>query len=78
MSETAERPTMRNRYARADLPDPEYQRLKRCADRDRRSIASYIRLAVLDRIAADESRAAEGLAGSCEPVVHKRPRPGPK
>jgi hypothetical protein len=56
MPEIAEKPTPRLRYARADFPDPDYQRLKKCADRDRRSIASYIRLAILDRIAADESR----------------------
>ncbi len=56
MPETDEKPTTRIRHARADLPDPEYQRLKRCAARERRSIASYIRNAIVDRIAADESK----------------------
>jgi hypothetical protein len=56
MPETIEKPAMRIRYARADLPDNEYQRLKRCADRYRISVAAYIRLAMMERIEADESR----------------------
>jgi predicted DNA-binding protein len=55
MPETIEQPAVRLRFARADLPDPEYQRLKKCADRERRSIASYIRNAIVDRIQADEA-----------------------
>ncbi len=58
MQETDVRLTPRLRYARADFPDPEYQRIAKCAERDRRSIASYIRLAVLDRVAADLERVA--------------------
>ncbi len=56
MPETAEQPTQRLRFARADLPDPDYQRLKRSADRFRISVAAYIRLAVMERIEADEWR----------------------
>jgi hypothetical protein len=47
---------VRIRFARMELPDPDYQRLKRSADRYRISVAAYIRLAVMERIEADESR----------------------
>jgi predicted DNA-binding protein len=63
-------------YSRLELPPHQHERLRAAADRDRRSIASYIRIAVLDRISAGE-RAAE-TAGEYEPVVHIRPRVGPK
>ncbi len=56
MPGTAEKPTPVRRFARADLPENEYRRLKRCADRYRLSVAAYIRLAMMERIEADESR----------------------
>jgi hypothetical protein len=56
MPETAERPAIRIRFARMELPDPDYQRLKRSADRFHISVAAYIRLAVMERIEADEAR----------------------
>ena len=44
------------RHARIELPDGDYQRLKKVADRVRISVAAYIRQAVMERIAADENR----------------------
>ncbi len=58
MPETAEKPTTRMRPIRADLADPDYQRLRAAADRERRSIASYTRNAIVDRIQADLARIA--------------------
>jgi hypothetical protein len=66
-------------YSRLELPPHHHERLRAAAAREDRSAVSYIRRAVLDRIAADESRAAEGIAGSHEPLVHAgSQRPGPK
>jgi hypothetical protein len=45
------------RHARIELPDGDYQRLKRAADRVRISVAAYIRQAVMVRIEDDEKRA---------------------
>ncbi len=74
-----EREERQVRHARLELSPQNHERLRAAADRCHRSIASFIRLAVLDRIAADESRAAEGIAGSHEPLVHAgSQRPGPK
>ncbi len=56
MPETMEKPAMRIRFARMELPDNDYQRLKRSADRYHISVAGYIRLAVMERIEADESK----------------------
>ena len=47
------------RHARIELPDEDYQRLKRAADRFRISVAAYIRLAVMERIESDERKAGE-------------------
>ena len=44
------------RHARIELPDDDYQRLKRAADRVRISVAAYIRQAVMVRIEEDEER----------------------
>jgi predicted DNA-binding protein len=44
------------RHARIELSPKNHERLKAAADRDRRSIASFMRLAVLDRIAESESK----------------------
>lgn len=44
------------RHARIELPDDEYQRLKRAADRFHLSVAGYIRMAVFERIEADERK----------------------
>jgi hypothetical protein len=44
------------RHARIELPDVDYQRLKRAAGRVHISIAAYIRQAVMERIEADERR----------------------
>jgi hypothetical protein len=49
-----EQPSMR--HARIELPDDDYQRLKRAADRVRISVAAYIRQAVMERIAEDERK----------------------
>jgi hypothetical protein len=56
MPETMEKPAQRIRFARMELPDNDYQRLKRSADRYHISVAAYIRLAVMERIEADESK----------------------
>ncbi len=64
MPETIEKPAVRLRFARADLPDPEYQRLKKCADRFRISLAAYIRLSVLERVERDER--GSGLRAEAE------------
>jgi predicted transcriptional regulator len=45
------------RHARIELPDDDYQRLKRSADRFRLSVSAYIRQAVMERIERDEQRA---------------------
>lgn len=44
------------RHARIELPDDDYQRLKRAADRVRISVAAYIRMSVMERIERDESK----------------------
>jgi hypothetical protein len=44
------------RHARIELPDADYQRLKRAADRVHISVAAYIRQAVMERIAEDERK----------------------
>lgn len=44
------------RHARIELPDGDYQRLKRAADRYHLSVAGYIRMAVVERIEADERK----------------------
>jgi hypothetical protein len=48
------------RHARIELPDEDYQRLKKAADRVRISIAAYIRQAVMERILDDERRESSG------------------
>jgi hypothetical protein len=48
------------RHARMELSLENYDRLRAAADRERRSISSYIRCAVLDRITADEAGAGLG------------------
>ena len=45
------------RHARIELPDEDYQRLKWAASRLRLPVAAYIRLAVMERIDADERKA---------------------
>jgi hypothetical protein len=52
------------RHARLELSQRNYERLKAAADRDRRSISSFLRCAVLDRI--DESEASAGLGPESE------------
>lgn len=47
------------RHARIELPDDDYQRLKRAADRVHISVAAYIRQAVMERIEDDERRGAK-------------------
>ena len=47
------------RHARIELPDGDYQRLKRAADRVHISVAAYIRQAVMERIEGDERRVAK-------------------
>jgi hypothetical protein len=42
------------RHARLELPDRDYQRLKKVSGRFRLSVAAYIRLAVIERIESDE------------------------
>ncbi len=49
---TSSEPVMR--HARIELPDEEYQRLKRAANRFRLSVAGYIRMLVIKGIEADE------------------------
>jgi hypothetical protein len=49
------------RHARIELPDDDYQRLKRAADRVRISVAAYIRQAVMERIEDDERRSGGKL-----------------
>jgi predicted DNA-binding protein len=44
------------RHARIELPDEDYQRLKRVAERVHISVAAYIRQATMERIEADEQR----------------------
>ena len=44
------------RHARIELPDDDYQRLKRAADRRGLAVAAYIRQAVLLSIEADEAK----------------------
>jgi hypothetical protein len=44
------------RHARIELPDADYSRLKKAADRVRISVAAYIRQAVMERIADDERK----------------------
>ncbi len=53
MPATAAEPTVR--HARIELPDEDYQRLKRAADRFRLSVSAYIRMAVIERIESDEA-----------------------
>lgn len=48
------------RHARIELPDDDYQRLKRAADRVHISVAAYIRQAVMERIEDDERRGLKG------------------
>lgn len=50
-------PAARVRHARIELPDREYQRLKRAARAIGLPVAAYIRMAVLERIAEDERKA---------------------
>jgi hypothetical protein len=50
------KPSQRMWPVRADLADPDYKMVREAAARERRSIASYIRNAVVDRIAADLDR----------------------
>jgi hypothetical protein len=54
MPATAAEPMIR--HARIELPDEAYQRLKKNADRFQLSVSAYIRLAVMERIEADEAR----------------------
>lgn len=42
------------RHARLELPDDDYERLKRVARADGRTVASYIRRAVLLQVQRDE------------------------
>ncbi len=44
----------RVRHARIELPDDDYERLKRSAGRFRLGVAAYIRLSVLERVERDE------------------------
>ena len=44
------------KHARIELPDGDYQRLKKAAARYRISVAAYIRQAVLKQVERDESR----------------------
>jgi len=44
------------RHARIELPDDDYERLKRAANRVHISVAAYIRQAVMERIESDEAR----------------------
>lgn len=53
MPATAAEPMVR--HARIELPDEDYQRLKRAADRFRLSVSAYIRMAVIERIESDEA-----------------------
>ena len=53
--QTTTEPTIR--HARIELPDDDFQRLKRMADRFRLSALAYIRQAVIERIEHDESKA---------------------
>ena len=54
VSATTTAPVMR--HARIELPDPEYRRLKAAADRYHISVAGYIRMAVVERIEADDRK----------------------
>lgn len=53
--QAAAEPTVR--HARIELPDDVYERLKAVAKRSTLPIAAYIRLAVVERIEADEKKA---------------------
>jgi predicted DNA-binding protein len=44
------------RHARIELPDEDYQRLRAVARRYHISVAGYIRMAVIERIEADEAK----------------------
>jgi predicted DNA-binding protein len=44
------------RHARIELPDEDYQRLKRAAKAVHIAVAAYIRQAVMERIEDDERR----------------------
>ena len=50
-------PTGRVRHARIELPDEDYQRLKRAARRIGLPVAGFIRMVVLERVGEDERRA---------------------
>ena len=50
-------PHARVRHARIELPDNDYQRLRRAAGRVRLPVAAYIRMAVLERVAEEDRRA---------------------
>jgi predicted DNA-binding protein len=54
---TASEPAIR--HARIELPDDDYQRLKRAAERFRLPVAAYIRMAVMERIEDDERKGAK-------------------
>ena len=47
------------RHARIELPDRDYKRLKASADRYHISVTGYIRMAVVERIEADEAKGAK-------------------
>jgi len=44
------------RHARIELPDDVYKRLKAAAERYQLPVAAYIRMAVVERIEADERK----------------------
>lgn len=46
-------------HARIELPTPDYERLRACANRYHISVSAYIRQAVMERIERDESRGAK-------------------
>lgn len=46
------------KHARIELPESDYDRLKKAAKRYHLSVAGYIRMAVIERIESDEVPAA--------------------
>lgn len=52
----ATEPVARMKHARIELPEADYERLRRAAERDYISISAYIRRAVMQRIERDESK----------------------
>jgi hypothetical protein len=45
-----------NKQARIELPEEDYERVRKCAERFRLSISGYIRMSIIERVERDERR----------------------